>query len=170
MELHEYVNRYMEWIKIAVARLYLACDLPSQRSLNLLHNEYLLAVQEYEFYVSEHKHTPDDSDLMDHFEEWGIHRSELFQENERLISEADFVHYYLAYVNSGKELKVTDFTKEDYRFILQRERYLVHKMFQQNCSDIYSYQELNIRQLKIKVLKKRFETDYAGFYAGMKVK
>ena len=176
MELQEYVDRYIEIIKTGVTRLYPECDLTSQRSLNLLHNEYLRAVQDYELYVSEHKRTPVYSDLMDRFEDWGINRSELFQENERFISEDDFVNHYLTYVNSGKALKATEYTKEDYRFILQRERYLARKMFQQNCSGMYGYQELNMRQSKkrqeycLRILKKRFEIDCDGFYSGMKRK
>lgn len=175
MELHEYVDRYIEWIKIAVARLYPTCDLTSQRSLNLLHNEYLLAVQEYDCYVAKHKRKPDYHVLMEHFKEWGINRSELFQENERVISEQDFLEYYLNYVKSSRLLKVSEYTEEDYRFILKRERYLANQMFKNNCPGIYGYQELNIRQSKkrqeycLKVLKKRFEADCAGFYAGMKV-
>jgi len=112
--------------------------------------------------------------LMERFEEWGINRSELFQENERLISEGDFLEYYLKYVQSSGLLKVSEYTEEDYRFILQRERYLASQMFKNNCPGIYGYQELNICQSKkrqeycLSVLKKRFETDCAVFYAGMK--
>ncbi|MGM0229069.1 hypothetical protein IGJ28_001131 [Enterococcus sp. AZ091] len=176
MELQEYVDRYIEIIKTGVTRLYPECDLTSQRSLDLLHNEYLLAIQEYECYVSTYKRKPDYTVLMDRFEEWGINRSDLFQENERWISEDDFVNHYLAFVNSGKALKATEYMKEDYRFILQREAYLARKMFQQNCSGIVGYHDLNIRQSKkrqeycLKVLKRRFEIDCAGFYAGMKAK
>lgn len=174
MELQEYVDRYIEIIKTGVTRLYPECDLTSRRSLNLLHNEYLLAVQEYDCYVAKYKRKPDYHVLMERFEEWGINRSELFQENERLISEGDFLEYYLKYVQSSGLLKVSEYTEEDYRFILQRERYLASQMFKNNCPGIYGYQELNIHQSKkrqeycLNVLKKRFETDCAGFYAGMK--
>ena len=111
---------------------------------------------------------------MDHFERWGVARSDLFSENERIISEDDFVNYYLNQVKNSKLLKVTDFTEEDYHFILQRENYLARKMFQQNSPGVYGYQELNIRQSKkrqeycLKVLKRRFEIDCANFYVGMK--
>ena len=176
MEVQEYANRYIEMIKVAVTRLYPECDLTSQRSLNLLYNEYQLAVQEYEYYVSIHKHKPDHAVLMDHFEKWGIDRSDLFQENERVISEEDFINYYLAYVNNGKWLKVTEFTKEDYRFILKREAYLARKLFRENCLNMNGYQELDIRRSKkrqeycLRVLKSRFEEDYAHFYSGMKMR
>ncbi|NBA38142.1 hypothetical protein [Enterococcus hirae] len=176
MELQEYVDRYIEIIKTGVTRLYPECDLMSRRSLNLLHNEYLLAVQEYDCYVAKHKRKPDYHVLMERFEVWGIHRSEFFQENERLISERDFLEYYLKYVRSSGLLKVSEYTEEDYRFILQRERYLASQLFQNNCPGIYGYQELNIRQSKkrqdycLNVLKKRFEADCVDFYAGMKRK
>lgn len=175
MELQEYIDRYIEIIKTGVTRLYPECDLTSRRSLNLLHNEYLLAIQAYELYVSKYKRKPDYHVLMAHFEEWGIHRSERFQENERLISEKDFIEYYLKYVKNSRFVKRSEFTEEDYRFILQRERYLASQMFQKNCSGMYGYQELNIRQSKkrqdycLQVLKGRFERDCANFYAGMKV-
>ncbi|MGL9930507.1 hypothetical protein IGL78_001870 [Enterococcus sp. DIV1225] len=160
MELQEYVDRYIEIIKTGVTRLYPECDLTSRRSLNLLHNEYLLAIQEYDRYVAKYKRKPDYHVLMERFEEWGINRSELFQENERLISEGDFLEYYLKYVQSSGLLKVSEYTEEDYRFILQRERYLASQMFKNNCPGIYGYQELNIRQAKkrqeycLNVLKK----------------
>ena len=112
---------------------------------------------------------------MDHFERWGVTRSDLFSENERIISEDDFVNYYLDHVKNSMLLKATDFTEEDYHFILQREKYLARKMFQQNCPGVCGYQELNIRQSKkrqeycLKALKRRFEVDCAGFYVGMKI-
>lgn len=175
MKLQEYVDRYIDMIKIAVKRLYPECDLTSKRSRELLHNEYLVAIQEFENFVSLHRRNPDHCALMDHFERWGVARSDLFSENERIISEDDFVNYYLNHVKNSMLLKATDFTEEDYQFILQREKYLARKMFQQNCPSAYGYQELNIRQSKkrqeycLKVLTRRFEVDCAGFYVGMKI-
>jgi hypothetical protein len=174
MKLQEYVDSYIDMIKIAIHRLYPECDLTSQRSMKLLHNEYLVAIQEFENFVSLHQCTPDHCVLMDHFERWGVTRSDLFSGNERIISEDDFVNYYLNHIKNSMLLKAIDFTEEDYQFILQREKYLAHKMFQKNCSGVYGYQELNIRQSKkrqefcFKVLKRRFKADCDGFYAGMK--
>ncbi|MDT2684630.1 MULTISPECIES: hypothetical protein [Enterococcus] len=173
MELEEYIDRYIEIIKTGVTRLYPECDLTGRRSLNLLHNEYLLAVQEYDCYVAKHKHKPDYHVVIEYFEEWRINRSELFQENERVISEQDFLEYYLNDVKSSRLLKASEYTEKDYRFILKRERYLASQMFKNNCPGIYGYKELNIRQSKkrqdycLNVLKKRFEIDCADFYVGV---
>lgn len=71
MKLQEYVDRYIDMIKIAVKRLYPECDLTSKRSRELLHNEYLVAIQEFENFVSFHRRNPDHCALMDHFERWG---------------------------------------------------------------------------------------------------
>lgn len=75
----------------------------------------------------------------------------------------DFIEYYLKYVKNSGLVKSSEFTEEDYHYILQRERYLASQMFKNNCPGIYGYQELNIRQLKkrqdycLNVLKRRFE-------------
>ncbi|EOS7966763.1 hypothetical protein ACNZ61_003001 [Enterococcus hirae] len=174
MEMKEYVDRYIEMIQLAVTRLYPECDLTSRRSMNLLHNEYLIAKQEFETYLADYGMEPDQSILMARFENWGISRSDLFWENERVISEADFVEYHLGYVKSGDLLKVTDFTEEDYRFILDREAYFAREMFKHNYQYIEGYRELDIRCSKkrqdycLQASKKRFEKDYKDFYSGMK--
>ena len=174
MELQEYVDRFVEMITVGVQRLYPECDLNSSRSKNLLYMERQIGMQDFTNYFADHRKKPGHDFLMKNFERWGVVRSELFAENERVISVEDFINEHLSFIKNCSALHVANFSIEDYAFILDRETHYARCMFEQNINHSSGFQELNIECSKkkqehcLRLLRDRFESDCSKFYDGLK--
>lgn len=174
MELQEYIDRFLEMVTTGVKRLYPDNDLNCSRSRNLLYMEGQIAAQDFQKYVSDHRRKPDHDYLMKNFERWGVARSDLFAENERVISEADFIDEHLSYVKDCSFLNVSEFSLSDYQFIVDRETHYARCTFQENINYSSGFQELNIECSKkkqehcLQLLRDRFESDCSNFYVGLK--
>lgn len=174
MELQEYVDRFIEMIRVALDRLYPDCDLNSSRSKNLLHMERQIAMQDFQSYFDDQRKKPGHDYLMKNFERWGVSRSDLFGENERVISEEDFINEHLSFVKNCSCFSVSDFSLPDYQFIVDRERHYARCMFEENVNYSNGFQELNIERSKkkqeycLRLLRDRFESDCSNFYDGLK--
>ncbi|MFS1069861.1 hypothetical protein ACFC99_18025, partial [Enterococcus casseliflavus] len=87
-----------------------------------------------------------------------------------------FVEFYIDQLEKSQKLLVTDYSFEDYRFILKRERYMAEKYFNEKRNDSPLYKELNIetskkaQEMLLNVLNTRFQHDLESFYHGMKSK
>ena len=174
MHLEEYVDRFIEMIQVAVARLYPECDLTSSRSKNLLYMERQIAIQDFQNYFADQKRNPAHDFLMKNFERWGVVRSELFAENERLISEEEFVDEHINFIKECSFFRVAEYSLADYQFIVDRERHYARCMFEENITTSDGFQELNIECSKkkqehcLRLLRDRFESDCSTFYDGLK--
>lgn len=176
MERNEFVGKYLSLVEGVIRSKVPDIDLKKAANQQCFYWEEELIEQAYYSYVSDHGRKPDYAFLMDCVTDFGMKRLDLFDKNERQVSCDQFVAFYIDQLEKSQKLLVTDYSFEDYRFILKRERYMAEKYFNEKKNNSPLYKELNIetskkaQEMLLNVLNTRFQHDLESFYHGMKSK
>jgi disulfide oxidoreductase YuzD len=173
LELHEYVTTYIDTINEMLKKLFPDYEEECSQSTFLLMQEEKIAEQDWFDFVNEYKRRPERADLFENVHRFGLNRADLFDNNTREIEKKDFVDFYLKEIKQHEFLVKGNFQSTDLNFILERERYIISRKFDEHCVNHKGYEELNIASSKktqewlLKAMVLRFEQDFESFYIGL---
>ena len=114
--------------------------------------------------------------LFENIHRFGVNRADLFDANKREVPKDDFIDYYLNQIKNHTLMKETKFEPEDRAFILDREKFIANKKFDERTNPVMGYDELNINSSKktqewlLQALVLRFERDFESFYIGLQTR
>lgn len=176
MEFREYIDCYMDSIDEVLRKTIPDYDENCSRSIFLLTEEEKIAEQDWYNYVNDNRKKPDRAFLFENVHRFGVNRADLFDANQREVSKTDFIDFYLNEIKNHTLMKETKFEAEDRTFIMDREKYIAIKKFDERTNPAKGYDELNITTSKktqewlLQALILRFERDFGSFYIGLKAR
>ncbi|WP_430617202.1 hypothetical protein IGI86_001855 [Enterococcus sp. AZ188] len=176
MEFREYIDCYMDSIGEVLRKTIPDYDENCSRSIFLLTEEEKIAEQDWYNYVNDNRKKPDRAFMFENVHRFGVNRADLFDANQREVSKTDFIDFYLNEIKNHILMKETKFEAEDRTFIMDREKYIAIKKYDERTNPVTGYDELNITTSKktqewlLQALILRFERDFGSFYIGLQAR